>query len=175
MLNRYRLLREVTTRGVLITCALLCLATWPNRGLGAIQGPPADYTSAAGAGDLTVRDFHFHTGEVLPELRLHYVTWGRPVRNAAGDLFEEFVFDKATGVKLSTNMFEYKKPTILDITPTDPILVESRASNACYGGSGISHAMATTQLLVCAVANAIGKWIAPPVTPDKVLKALGKI
>ncbi len=89
-------------------------------------------------------------------------------------LFEEFIFDKSTGVKLSTNMFEYKKPTIMDITPTDPILVETRASNACYGGSGISHAMATTQLLVCAVANAIGKWIAPPVTPDKVLRALGK-
>jgi hypothetical protein len=34
--------------------------------------------------------------------------------------------------------------------------------------------MAAPLLPVCAVANAIGKWIAPPVTPDKVLKALGK-
>jgi hypothetical protein len=34
--------------------------------------------------------------------------------------------------------------------------------------------MASTQLVVCAVANAIGKWVAPPATPDKVLKALGK-
>src|SRR5712671_1280433 len=29
-------------------------------------------------GDWTVRDFRFHTGEVLPELRLHYVTIGEP-------------------------------------------------------------------------------------------------
>src|ERR1700739_2518961 len=27
-------------------------------------------------GDWTVRDFRFHTGEVLPELKLHYVTIG---------------------------------------------------------------------------------------------------
>ncbi|MDR0843391.1 MAG: molybdopterin-dependent oxidoreductase, partial [Acidobacteriota bacterium] len=31
-----------------------------------------------------------------------------------GGLTEEFVFDKNTGVKLSTNMWEYKKPTIMD-------------------------------------------------------------
>jgi CO/xanthine dehydrogenase Mo-binding subunit len=89
-------------------------------------------------------------------------------------LMEEFIFDKATGVKLHTNMFEYKKPTILDIGPCDTILVETRTGNAAYGASGISHSMATTQLIACAAANATGKWIAPPLTPDKVLKALGK-
>jgi CO/xanthine dehydrogenase Mo-binding subunit len=89
-------------------------------------------------------------------------------------LMEEFIFDKATGVKLHTNMVEYKKPTILDTSPVGVYLVETRSGNACYGASGISHSMATTQLIVCAVANAIGKWIAPPLTPDKVLKAMGK-
>ena len=29
-------------------------------------------------GDRTVKDFRFHTGEVLPELKLHYVTLGEP-------------------------------------------------------------------------------------------------
>ena len=29
-------------------------------------------------------------------------------------------------------------------------------------------------LPVCAIANAIGIWIEPPATPDKILKALGK-
>jgi homoserine O-acetyltransferase len=29
-------------------------------------------------GDFVVKDFRFHTGEVLPELRLHYVTVGAP-------------------------------------------------------------------------------------------------
>jgi hypothetical protein len=34
--------------------------------------------------------------------------------------------------------------------------------------------MAAPFFPVAAVANAIGHWIAPPVTPDKILKALGK-
>jgi len=42
----------------------------------------ADYP-APKQGDFTLRDFRFHTGEVLPELRLHYTTvgepWGEPV------------------------------------------------------------------------------------------------
>jgi homoserine O-acetyltransferase/O-succinyltransferase len=33
-------------------------------------------------GDWTVRDFRFHTGEILPELRLHYVTIGEPTGEA---------------------------------------------------------------------------------------------
>jgi CO/xanthine dehydrogenase Mo-binding subunit len=91
-----------------------------------------------------------------------------------GGLMEEFVYDKATGVKLSTNMFEYKKPTILDLAPIGTYAVETRSGNACYGASGISHCMAAPLLPVCAIANAIGKWVAPPATPDRVLAALGK-
>ncbi len=91
-----------------------------------------------------------------------------------GGLSEEWIYDKATGVKLSTNMFEYKKPTIMDFGPIETYAVETRSGNACYGGTGLSHCMAAPLLPVCAVANAIGHWIQPPVTPDKILKALGK-
>ena len=38
------------------------------------------------AGDYIVHDFRFATGEVLPELRLHYITIGTPVRNPAGQV-----------------------------------------------------------------------------------------
>ncbi len=37
----------------------------------------ADYPSPK-QGDFIVRDFKFHTGEVMPELKLHYVTIGEP-------------------------------------------------------------------------------------------------
>ena len=37
----------------------------------------ADYP-APNAGDWVARDFRFHTGEILPELRLHYTTVGAP-------------------------------------------------------------------------------------------------
>src|SRR5262245_28038331 len=41
----------------------------------AVSGFAADYP-APKEGHWTVRDFRFHTGEVLPELRLHYTTVG---------------------------------------------------------------------------------------------------
>jgi len=45
-----------------------------------------DVLLRATEGDLDANDFRFHTGEVLPELRLHYATWGTPRRNAAGEV-----------------------------------------------------------------------------------------
>ena len=41
----------------------------------------ADYPART-EGDYVVRDFRFHTGEVLPELRLHYTTLGDPSHEA---------------------------------------------------------------------------------------------
>ena len=42
-------------------------------------------TSALAAeGDYTLRDFAFRSGEKLPELRIHYLTMGKPVRDARG-------------------------------------------------------------------------------------------
>jgi len=89
-------------------------------------------------------------------------------------LKEEFVFDRTTGVKLHTNMFDYRKPTIVDIGPVESILLETRAGNAAYGANGISHSLANTHAIICAIQNAIGKWVDPPATPDRILKALGK-
>src|SRR5438046_8775424 len=43
----------------------------------AFSGWAADYP-APREGDWVLRDFRFHIGEVLPELRLHYVTVGAP-------------------------------------------------------------------------------------------------
>jgi len=93
---------------------------------------------------------------------------------AAQLLAEDYFYDKATGVKLNNNMMEYKKPTIVDLAPTEMDLLETRAGNAAYGSNGISHSMTSTYLIICAIQNAIGKWVDPPATPDKVLKALGK-
>ncbi len=89
-------------------------------------------------------------------------------------LQEEFIYDQRTGVRLSTNMFEYKKVSMLDMPRVDLELLETRAGNACYGGNGISHSLANTHLVIMAIHNAIGKWVESPATPEKVLKALGK-
>ena len=89
-------------------------------------------------------------------------------------LTEEFIYDRQSGVKLSANMLEYRKASMLDMPPVDMALLETRVSNACYGGSGISHSLANTHLVIMAIHNATGKWVESPATPEKVLKALGK-
>lgn len=114
------------------------------------------------------------TGKIMRrtslESQIHQVMYF----SEGSQLKEDFIFDKATGVRLNTNMFEYKKPTILDISPVAMDLLETRAGNAAYGSNGISHSLASTHLVICAIQNAIGKWVDPPATPDRVLKALGK-
>jgi homoserine O-acetyltransferase len=48
-------------------------------------------------GDFVVRDFHFRSGETLPELRLHYTTLGRPVRDASGKVTNAVLIMHGTG------------------------------------------------------------------------------
>ena len=95
--------------------------------------------------------------------------------SAGCQLQEDYFYDKKTGVKLNANMFDYKKVSMLDMPHVDMKFLETRAGNAAYGSNGISHSLANTHLVICAIHNAIGKWIDPPATPDKVLKALGKV
>jgi CO/xanthine dehydrogenase Mo-binding subunit len=94
--------------------------------------------------------------------------------SAGCQLQEDFFYDKKTGVKLNSNMFEYKKVSMLDVPQVDMKFLETGAGNAAYGSNGISHSLTNTHLVICAIYNAIGKWVDPPATPDKVLKALGK-
>jgi homoserine acetyltransferase len=62
---------RVSTQATAIFAALLYAS-----GLSVAQAPPgADYT---------IRNFAFETGEVLPELRIHYYTLGRPSRDGSG-------------------------------------------------------------------------------------------
>jgi homoserine O-acetyltransferase len=52
---------------------LLLLLSAPARAQAPAVG---DYTQLAVQDDYVVRDFKFHTGEKLPQLRLHYAAWG---------------------------------------------------------------------------------------------------
>src|SRR5262245_41946251 len=55
---------------VLVACAVLTMLL-PLPSFAADAPAPKE-------GDGVVKDFRFHTGEVLPELRLHYTTLGAP-------------------------------------------------------------------------------------------------
>jgi len=90
---------------------------------------------------------------------------------------EEVVHDRKTGVMLNGNLLNYKVQTMLDIGSIDTILVETGGGYGPYGVVGIGEDIATVvpTLIVPAVQNAIGKWVdGMPVTPEKVLKALGR-
>jgi homoserine O-acetyltransferase/O-succinyltransferase len=74
------------SRQFLIVCALsAAMAAWSGA-IGA-KSPAADAT-AAGAppieNDYVIHDFHFASGESLPELRVHYTTLGKLHRDARG-------------------------------------------------------------------------------------------
>lgn len=93
-------------------------------------------------------------------------------------LFEEIVHDPVTGVMLNGNLLDYKIATIDDCRTIDTHLVETQQGYGPYGATGIGEDIATVipALLGPAVYNAIGEWIYEfPITPEKVLKALGKI
>src|SRR3954469_22476539 len=48
-------------------------------------------------GDFIAKDFTFHTGEKLAELRLHYTTLGTPARDAAGHVTNAVIVMHGTG------------------------------------------------------------------------------
>ena len=48
-------------------------------------------------GDFIARDFHFASGASLPELRLHYTTLGKPVRDAHGRIVNALLILHGTG------------------------------------------------------------------------------
>jgi CO/xanthine dehydrogenase Mo-binding subunit len=89
------------------------------------------------------------------------------------------VYDPATGIVLNDNLVDYKWFSFNDVTgPMAQRIIESGLGYAPYGVIGVGESLGavTATILAGAVYNATGKWITDfPITPDKVLKALGKI
>ena len=91
---------------------------------------------------------------------------------------EGIFYDPVTGVKLNDNFLGYPILTIGDVGEIECPIVETHIGFSAYGLYGCSEAgkaATAAALLVPAVYNAIGKWVdGTPVTPDLVLRALGK-
>src|SRR5438094_1495683 len=62
------------------------MIVWLALGLASIVALPAQQAPAfvPAEGDYVIKDFRFASGESLPELRLHYATFGHPERSARG-------------------------------------------------------------------------------------------
>jgi CO/xanthine dehydrogenase Mo-binding subunit len=91
---------------------------------------------------------------------------------------EAIFYDPHTGVRLNDNLLGYPVLTILDVGEIEAPIVETHLGWSAYGLCGCSEAgkaATAAAILVPAVYNAIGKWIEEtPVTPERILRALGK-
>jgi homoserine O-acetyltransferase len=79
----------------------LILAAWHLAALclcaTAIRAEPSSGYATPSEGDYVIRDFHFASGEVLPELRLHYTVLGKPRRDAHGRVNNAILILHGTG------------------------------------------------------------------------------
>lgn len=92
-------------------------------------------------------------------------------------LTEELIYDPVRGLPLNFNFIDYKMPTILDMPAIDPVLLEVWRGAGEYGACGIGEGTltCTPRAVANAVYNAIGARVDElPLTPEKVLRALGK-
>jgi len=89
---------------------------------------------------------------------------------------ENLVFDEDTGAILNPNFMDYKIVGPMDMP--DPIIhfVQVYDEDGPFGAKGIGEGVtcAVPAAVAAAVRNAIGVWINPPITPDKVMAALRK-
>jgi CO/xanthine dehydrogenase Mo-binding subunit len=103
--------------------------------------------------------------------------YGGAIMGVSRAVSEEVVHDPVTGVMLNGNLLNYKIATMLDVGPIDTLLVETGMGYGPYGLVGIGEDVATVvpAMVSPAIHNATGKWVLDfPMTPDKVLSALGK-
>lgn len=102
---------------------------------------------------------------------------GGQVQGLAEAMFEEMIYDEATGMPLNFNFIDYHFPTMADLPEIDPIPMEVYKGRGIYGASGMGEGApcCTPRAISNAVYNAIGVRInSTPLTPIKVLEALGK-
>jgi xanthine dehydrogenase molybdenum-binding subunit len=93
-------------------------------------------------------------------------------------LTEEIIYDPVRGLPLNFNLIDYKIPTIVDMPVIEPVLLEVWRGAGEYGACGIGEGTltCTPRAIANAVYNAIGVRVDDiPLTPEKVLHALGKI
>jgi len=93
-------------------------------------------------------------------------------------LMENLQFDQETGACLSADFLDYKIPTALEMpAKIESIFIDSHEPSGPYGGKSMSEMclIVPAAAIANAVYNAIGIRIKElPITPEKVLRALGK-
>lgn len=93
-------------------------------------------------------------------------------------LFEETVFDTRLGRIMNPNMIDYKWRTFSELPEMEHVILETPLPSHRFHAIGVGEITPSPgpSAVLMAVSNAIGVRIHDyPLTPDKVLRALGKI
>jgi CO/xanthine dehydrogenase Mo-binding subunit len=93
-------------------------------------------------------------------------------------LFEETVLDRSTGRIVNLNMLDYKWRTFRELPKFRNVILETPISTHRFKAIGVGEITTSPGpgAILMAVSNAVGVRLAEyPLTPDKILKALGKI
>jgi xanthine dehydrogenase molybdenum-binding subunit len=118
------------------------------------------------------------SGTVINPTSLENQVIGAAIAGSGFAMIESLVFDPETGKIMNPNFLDYKVLRAPDF-PTQPevIFCESNDPVGPYGakGAGESPMAASIPAIAQAVYNAIGVWVDVPMTPEKILRALGKI
>ena len=93
-------------------------------------------------------------------------------------LFEETILDQYSGHILNCNMTDYKWRTFADLPPMQHVVLETPFNTHRFKAIGVGECSTAPgpPAVLMAVSNAIGIQMHEyPMTPDRILKALGKI
>jgi CO/xanthine dehydrogenase Mo-binding subunit len=104
--------------------------------------------------------------------------YGGAIMGLSRSATEEHFWCPRTGVALNKDLLNYPIGTMNDYPASTCLINESHLGYAAFGAYGIGEntAAAMSGITVSAIYNATGKWVMDyPTTPDRVLKALGKI
>jgi CO/xanthine dehydrogenase Mo-binding subunit len=104
--------------------------------------------------------------------------YGGAIMGLGRSATEEKVYCPRTGVGLNFDNIGYHIGTMNDYPTVECIINESHLGYSSYGACGVGEdtGASLSGITAGAIYNATGKWALDyPLTPDKVLKALGKI
>ena len=92
-------------------------------------------------------------------------------------IFEETILDRTTGHILNANMIDYKWRTFPELPVIDNVVLETPFPSHRFHAVGVGEVITSPgpSAVLMAVSNALGVWMHDyPLTPDKILRALGK-
>jgi CO/xanthine dehydrogenase Mo-binding subunit len=92
-------------------------------------------------------------------------------------IFEETILDRRSGHIVNPNMIDYKWRTFSELPVIENVILETPFPSHRFHAVGVGEIVTSPgpSAVLMAVSNALGKWLYQyPMTPDRILKALGE-